>query len=138
MSNLNINKTFCLVFVIIVLILFALTFVFWLGYKVGTTKSEIVWSHGDFSNETAVEYANSKTEIMIDTNNKLIDLIKSVTVETPEMILFRHVTSGEWAKEFKPTIFLDIVNTDLSECFIDDRLRLNLNGKIYWIRLEKD
>lgn len=60
------------------------------------------------------------------------------TIEVGEMILFRHVTSGEFAREFKPTIFLDVVNTDLSECIIDGRLKLNLNDEIYWIRLEKD
>lgn len=66
------------------------------------------------------------------------ELEKKELVEIPEMILFRHVTSGEWSKEFKPTVFLDVVNTDLSKCFIDSRLRINLNGEIYWIRLEED
>lgn len=64
------------------------------------------------------------------------EAIESIGI--PKMILFRHVTSGEWAKNFQPTIFLDVVDTDLSKCFIDDRLRLNLNGEIYWIRLERD
>jgi len=40
--------------------------------------------------------------------------------------------------DFKPTNFIGIINTDLSECFQDNRLRLNLNGEIYWIKLEKD
>ena len=32
----------------------------------------------------------------------------------------------------------DIILEDaLSRCFIDGRLRVDLNGEIYWIRLEK-
>lgn len=179
MSNFSINKTFGLVFVVIILILFALTFVFWLGYRAGssTVKSEVLWNHGDFSNtETSVAYAGLGTEITSETNNKLI-LVDEVlvesgteymtwicwvcphchnssihwirlekdseeeiesTIEVGEMILFRHVTSGEFAREFKPTFFLEVVNTELSRCFVDDRLRISLNGEIYWIRLEKD
>jgi hypothetical protein len=53
------------------------------------------------------------------------------------MILFRHVTAGEFAKEFRPSLFLEVVNTELDECFIDNRLRVSLNGEIYWIRLER-
>ncbi len=56
----------------------------------------------------------------------------------PEHILFQYTTTGQLAKTFKPQWFLKVVGTDLDKCFIDGRLRLNLNGEIYWIRLEKD
>lgn len=55
-----------------------------------------------------------------------------------EQIMYRYVTSGEWAETFKPEWFLEVINTDMSKCLINDRLRINLNGKIYWIRLEED
>jgi len=58
--------------------------------------------------------------------------------EEPEMIIFEFTSGDEFAKTFFPQTFLRINNTDLSNCLIDNRLRLNLNGEIYWIRLEKD
>lgn len=58
-------------------------------------------------------------------------------IEVPEMILFEFTTGGEFAKTFKPQLFLKITGTDLSRCFIDGRLRVDLDGEIYWIRLEK-
>ena len=63
---------------------------------------------------------------------------KGLAIDEPEMILFEFTTEGEFAKEFRPQLFLKITNTDLSKCFIGDRLRLDINGEIYWIRLEKD
>ena len=54
-----------------------------------------------------------------------------------EMILFQITTTGEFAKTFKPEWFLK-VDADLSRCLIDDRLRIKLNGDIYWIKFEKD
>ena len=56
----------------------------------------------------------------------------------PEHILFQYATTGQFAKTFQPEWFLKIVDTDLSKCFVDNRLRLEINGKIYWIRLEAD
>ena len=60
-----------------------------------------------------------------------------VEEKEPEMILFEFTAKGEFAKEFKPQLFLKIINTDLSRCFIGDSLRVDLNGEIYWIRLER-
>ena len=62
---------------------------------------------------------------------------KGLSIDEPEMILFEFAAKGEFAKEFKPQLFLKVTNIDLSKCFINDRLRLDLNGKIYWIRSEK-
>ena len=58
--------------------------------------------------------------------------------EEPLQIIMEFATAdGEWQKEFRPQLFLKITNTDLSRCFIDGRLRLDLNGEIYWIKLER-
>ena len=59
-------------------------------------------------------------------------------IEEPEMTLIEFTTEGEFAKTFKPEWFLKVNNTDLSKCLTDNRLRINLNGEIYWIRLEED
>lgn len=45
------------------------------------------------------------------------------------------VYQGVWCK---PTSFLEIINTDVSEMIKDDRMKLIINNEIYWIRLEKD
>jgi len=81
----------------------------------------MVWKNGDFSDaETQVKYADPEVEIVFGTNNELTRISVEDNIDTdshakaPEMILFRHVTSGEFAREFKPTIFLEIVTTDLS------------------------
>ena len=58
-------------------------------------------------------------------------------IEAPEEILYQFTTTGEWKESFSPQLFLKITDTDLSRCFIDGRLRVDLNGEIYWIRLEK-
>jgi len=64
-------------------------------------------------------------------------LITLDTEEEPEEILFEFTTGGVLKDDFKPQLFLKITNTDLSRCFIDGRLKVDLNGEIYWIRLEK-
>ena len=64
-------------------------------------------------------------------NNMVLD------IEVPEEILFEFTTGGVLKDNFKPQFFLKITDTDLSRCFINGRLRVNLNGEIYWIRLEK-
>ena len=38
----------------------------------------------------------------------------------------------------RPSAFLEIVDTDVSEMIQDNRMKLIINGEIYWIRLEKD
>lgn len=38
----------------------------------------------------------------------------------------------------QPKALIEIKNTDVSEMIVDDRLKLIVNGEIYWIRLEKD
>ena len=58
-------------------------------------------------------------------------------IEEPEEILFEFTTGGVLKDNFKPQLFLKITNTDLSRCFIDGRLKVDLNGEIYWMRLEK-
>jgi len=58
-------------------------------------------------------------------------------IEEPEEILFEFTTGGVLKDNYKPQLFLKITGTDLSRCFIDGRLRVDLNGEIYWIRLEK-
>jgi hypothetical protein len=39
---------------------------------------------------------------------------------------------------FKPTKFLEITGVDMSECYIDGRLRVVIDDEICWIRLEID
>jgi len=218
MNNFNINRTFCFVLVVCILVMFALVFVFWLGYRTGlsTVKSEVVWSHGDFRDtKTQVLYSEPETKIVSETNNKLTHMVGGVpegyypfwyemrnktitaftchssgmtfgdnvgriswedgvmrfegdadesariffeawlkptideyieyelakeelTIEVPEQILIEFTSTGEWKDTFKPSIFIKVTDTDLSQCFINDRLKLDLNGKIYWIRLEED
>lgn len=72
------------------------------------------------------EYIVSEME-----KEEVIELI----LEEPEEIMYQFYTDFD---EFQPIWFLEVVKTDMSKCFIDGRLRLNLNGKIYWIRLEED
>lgn len=116
------------------------------GMTFGDNVGRIFWDKGIMvfegnAEESAKiffeEFLKPYIDNYIESEMKKEELIEPM-LEVPEMILFRHVTSGEFAKDFKPTSFLDIVDTDLSECFIDGRLRLNLNGEIYWMRLEKD
>lgn len=57
--------------------------------------------------------------------------------QEPLQILMEFTSEGEFAKTFRPQLFLKITNTDLSRCFIDGRLRVDLDGEIYWIRLER-
>ena len=59
---------------------------------------------------------------------------EELTIEEPEQIMYLFTTSFD---NYKPQWFLKVVDTDMSRCFINGRLRLNLNGEIYWIRLEK-
>jgi len=54
-----------------------------------------------------------------------------------EEILFEFTTGGVLKDNFKPQLFLKITGTDLSRCFIDGRLKVDLNGEIYWVRLER-
>jgi len=68
---------------------------------------------------------------------ELEEKVEELTIEEGEDILFQFTTEGEFSKTFIPDLFLKIVNTDMSKCLIDDRLRLDLNGEIYWIRLER-
>jgi len=63
---------------------------------------------------------------------------KVFEIEAPEEILYQFTTTGEWKESFKPQLFLKVTDTDLSRCFIDGRLRVDLNGEIYWIRLEEE
>lgn len=116
------------------------------GMTFGDNVGRIFWDKGIMEFEgNAKESAKIFFEVWlkpyideyIESEMEKKELIE-VMLEEPEMILFRHVTSGEFAWEFKPTIFLEVVNTDLSRCLIGDRLRLDLNGKIYWLRLEED
>ena len=58
-------------------------------------------------------------------------------IEEPEQIMILFTTSFDYV-QYKPTLFLKVMNADLSRVFIDGRLRVDLNGEIYWIRLEKD
>jgi hypothetical protein len=51
--------------------------------------------------------------------------------------MIEFTTEGEFTKEFKPQLFLKVTGTNLSKCLINDRLRIELNGEIYWIRLER-
>ena len=59
------------------------------------------------------------------------------TIDEPEEILFEFTAGGVLKDNFIPQVFLKITGTDLSRCFIDGRLRVDLNGEIYWIRLER-
>ena len=72
------------------------------------------------------EYIVSEME-----KEELIELI----LEEPEHIMYQFYTDFD---EFQPVWFLKVVNTDMSKCFIDGRLRINLNGEIYWIQLIPD
>ena len=74
-----------------------------------------------------------------ETSNSLTDSTEPVTIEkSGEDILFQFTTTGELSKRFKPVYFLKVEGTDMSKCFTDNRLRINLNGEVYWIRLEGD
>ena len=64
--------------------------------------------------------------------------ISALSIDEPEMILFEFVAEGEFAKEFRPQLFLKITNVDMSKCLIGDNLRIKINDEKYWIRLEKD
>lgn len=124
----------------ILLIFILVTCSMWLGYRLGNRnslvssipviindqecKSKVVWSQGDFKDtETQMEYVDPD--------------IETITKES-EDILFQFTTTGEFSKYFEPIYFLKVEGTDLSKCLINDRLRINLDGKIYWIRLEED
>jgi len=61
-----------------------------------------------------------------------------LTIEEPEQILFEINTSGEFAKDFKPQWFLRVTGTDLSRCLINNRLRISLDDKIYWVKVEEN
>jgi hypothetical protein len=68
------------------------------------------------------EYIKSETE-------------KEELIEEPEQIMYLFSTSFD---NYRPQWFLKVIDTDMSKCLIDGRLRLELNGEIYWMRLEKD
>lgn len=55
-----------------------------------------------------------------------------------EHILFQYTTTGQLSKTFKPEWFMKIVDTDLSKCFVDNRLRIEINGETYWIQVRPD
>jgi len=68
-----------------------------------------------------------------------IEIIKDTENEVrPEEILFAITTGGVLKENFKPQEFLRVTDTDLSRCFINNRLKINLNGKRYWIQVEED
>jgi len=80
----------------------------------------------------------AKKEAIITALEKAVQGKEDFIIDKPETILFQYTTEGEFAKEFNPQWFLEVVNTDMSRCLIDSRLRLKLNGEIYWMRLEKE
>ena len=58
--------------------------------------------------------------------------------EIPEETLLEFTTGGVLKDDFKPVNFIKVTDVDISKCFINDRLRISLNGKRYWLRLEED
>lgn len=104
----------------------------WLSWEDGKTKFE-----GDAYESARIFFDCFLIMYIDDYIEARIAEEKGLTIDEPEMILFEFATEGEFAREFRPQLFLKITNTDLSRCFIDNRLRIDLNGKTYWIRLEK-
>ena len=77
-------------------------------------------------------------DIIITIPDETVEQYNTFDIDEPEQIMIEFTTEGEFAKEFKPQLFLKVTGTDLSRCLIGDRLRVELNSEIYWMRLEKD
>lgn len=113
------------------------------GNGVGT----ITWENGYMEFEgDAFESARIFFEVIL--KSMIDDYIESEMDEggvslvfgelLPEHILFQYTTSGQLSKTFKPEWFMKIVGTDLSKCFVDNKLKIEINGEIYWLKVEKD
>ena len=61
-----------------------------------------------------------------------------LTIDEPEEVLVQLTTCGVLKDNFRPQLFLKVTDTDLSRCLIDDKLRIDLNGEIYWIKLQRE
>ena len=89
---------------------------------------------------------NIAQEQRIAKTNEILDTYKRALEEwaypEEELVITMPVTILFWYEGYDyfkdvPMIFLRITNTNLSKCFINNRLKVDLNGEIYWIRLER-
>lgn len=113
------------------------------GMTFGNNIGRILWKKGVMTFEGN---ADESARIFFEEFLKpyIDDYIKSeleeeieLTIEVPEAIMYVFDTSFDY-ETYQPVWFLKVISTDMSKCLIDNRLRINLNGKIYWVRLEVD
>ena len=105
---------------------------FSVGFSVPISATETETTTASF------EHSPELITIRDASTHDTLEIKDKPTVEEPHNtwpVIRLEAYEGGW---LRPPCFLETINTDVSEMIVDNRLKLIINGEIYWIRLQKD